>query len=139
MSDVSGSCHVPARPGIVSWSVDGVDDPNGMSELQEQAITSIASTKDKKVINTFLLRFMAFSFVNDNEGPLILLYNFTENLSGNFFSFLSCYFFHPSHLPIHQADLDAMRMHGRTGQDILDDALGELAGGLVLFQDDADT
>jgi hypothetical protein len=34
----------------------------GMSELQEQAITSMASTNAKTVNNTFLLGFMPYSF-----------------------------------------------------------------------------
>jgi hypothetical protein len=45
-----------------SWFCGGV--VVGMIELHEQAITTIASTKDKTVIRTFLLGFMTFSFVN---------------------------------------------------------------------------
>jgi len=47
-SFVSGASHFPVRPGIGSTPLD----PDGMSELHEQAITTIASTKDKRVINT---------------------------------------------------------------------------------------
>jgi hypothetical protein len=63
VSNVDGSCQVPARPGSVSWLLDCGVDPVGMSELHEQAITSIARTKDKTVNKTFLLGFKTFSFV----------------------------------------------------------------------------
>ena len=43
--------------------------------------------------------------------------------------------FHPPHLPVHQTDLDAVRVIGRLGKDVLDDTLGEFAGSLILFQD----
>jgi hypothetical protein len=42
----------------------------------------------------------------------------------------------PPNLPAHQTDLDAVRMGGRVGQDILNNALGQFAAGLVLLQDD---
>jgi hypothetical protein len=44
--------------------------------------------------------------------------------------------FDSSHLPIHQADLDAVRMIWRLGENILDDAFGQFACALILFQDD---
>ena len=40
------------------------------------------------------------------------------------------------HLSILQADLDAVRVGRRAGQDILHDAFGELAGRLILLEDD---
>ena len=68
----------------------------------------------------------------------MLLYNIFGEFNHSIYSHLSYYIFHPSHLPIHQADLDAVRVDGRAGQNIFDDALGQLAGRLVLFQDNAD-
>src|SRR5690349_13983797 len=45
-------------------------------------------------------------------------------------------FLDAAHLPILQSDLDPVWMGGRLCQDILDDALGEFAGALILFEDD---
>ena len=42
--------------------------------------------------------------------------------------------FHPPHLPIRQADLDPMWMIRGFGENILDDAFGQFAGTLILFQ-----
>jgi hypothetical protein len=54
---------------------DGV----GIIEPHEHAITSIASTKDKKATNTFLLGFMTFSFQN-KEGILgVIVQHLREN------------------------------------------------------------
>jgi hypothetical protein len=53
-----------------------------------------------------------------------------------FISLLLNDLFDPSHLPIHQADLDAVRMIWRLGENILDDAFGQFACALILFQDD---
>jgi hypothetical protein len=89
MSDVSGSFHVPARPGIVSWLFGGGVDTVGMSELHEQAITSIASTKDKKVINTFLFGFMTFSFLKKVMDSWCYCTIFAENIYSQFFSHFS--------------------------------------------------
>jgi len=60
---------------MASWPVDGVDDPIGMSELQEQAITSMANPNDRKVINTFLVGFIILSFVKKKSLASELLYN----------------------------------------------------------------
>src|SRR5215210_4933988 len=45
---------------------------------------------------------------------------------------------HPPDRPARQAHLDPVRMSGRGGQDLLDDAPGPLAGRLVLLEDDLD-
>jgi len=45
------------------------------------------------------------------------------------------YLFYPPHLPVLQADLYAVRVRCRAGEDIFDDALGELAGWLILLED----
>jgi len=45
-------------------------------------------------------------------------------------------FLDASNLSAHQADLDAVRMSRRVGKDIFDDAFGQFAGGLILFQND---
>ena len=45
-------------------------------------------------------------------------------------------FFDASHLSAFQTHLDAVRMLRRFGKDLFDDTLGQLAGALVLFQDD---
>lgn len=41
-----------------------------------------------------------------------------------------------SHLPIHEADFDAVWVIGRFSENVLDDALGQFAGTLILLQDD---
>jgi len=46
--------------------------------------------------------------------------------------------FDSSHFPALQTDFDAMRMIRGLGKDILDDAFRQLAGALILFQDDQD-
>jgi len=45
-------------------------------------------------------------------------------------------YFDPAHLSISQPDLNAMGMIGRFGENILDNAPGQFAGALVLFQHD---
>src|SRR5882724_3913641 len=45
---------------------------------------------------------------------------------------------HPSHLAIGEADLDAVRVAGRGGEDVPHDPPGTLAGPLILFEDDLD-
>jgi hypothetical protein len=47
--------------------------------------------------------------------------------------------FHASHLPILQTDFDAMRVMRGFGKDIFDNASGQFAGALILFQDDQDS
>ena len=42
----------------------------------------------------------------------------------------------PAYLAVFEADLDAVRMGGRLGQELSDDAFRERACALVLFQDD---
>ena len=49
------------------------------------------------------------------------------------------YFLHPPHFTAHQSHLDAVRMRGAFGEDVTDDAVGETARVLILFQDDGDT
>ena len=44
----------------------------------------------------------------------------------------------PPHFAAEEPHLDAMRMRGAFGEDVADDAVGETAGVLVLFQDDGD-
>ena len=46
--------------------------------------------------------------------------------------------FHAPDLPALQTDLDAVRMIRGLGEDVLDDAFRQLAGALILFQDDQD-
>ena len=48
------------------------------------------------------------------------------------------YLFHTPNPAIHQADLDAMRMRGRMGQEVFDHAFSQLSGRLVLLQDNPD-
>ena len=43
----------------------------------------------------------------------------------------------PTHLPIIQSDLDTVWMKAGSGQDLFDNAAGQLAGLLVLLQHDA--
>jgi len=45
---------------------------------------------------------------------------------------------HAPDQPALQADLDAVWVRGRIGQDRLDDALGQLSAGLILFLNNAD-
>jgi hypothetical protein len=52
---------VPARPGIASPLLVGVDNKLGVSVLHEHAIIAMATTKIKTVNNTFLLGLMIFS------------------------------------------------------------------------------
>ena len=46
--------------------------------------------------------------------------------------------FYPPYFAAHQPHLDAVRMHGAFGEDIADDAVGQTAGVLILFQNDGD-
>jgi hypothetical protein len=48
-------------------------------EMHEHAITSITSTKDKKVKNTFLLGFMTFSFQKKEWILLVIVQHLREN------------------------------------------------------------
>jgi len=68
----------------------------------------------------------------------MLLYIIRDDFYTGILWYLSNNFFNPAHLPVNEADLNAMRVGGRTGQDILQDALGQPASLLVLFQDDPD-
>ena len=45
---------------------------------------------------------------------------------------------HPSDLAVFQADLDSPGMVRGSGEDVLHDAVGQLAGALVLLRHDAD-
>ena len=45
-------------------------------------------------------------------------------------------FFYSANLPICKADFDAVRVVGRTGENIFDDAFGQFACTLILFEDD---
>jgi YgiT-type zinc finger domain-containing protein len=47
-------------------------------------------------------------------------------------------FFYPPNCAAGQAHFDAMRMGGGVGQEVFDHALGQFAGGLVLFEYDTD-
>ena len=53
------------------------------------------------------------------------------------YDFLTNDLFHPPDLPIHQADLDAVRVGGRIGQNVFDDPFNKFAAGLVLFAHNA--
>ena len=44
--------------------------------------------------------------------------------------------FDSSHLPIGQANLDAVGMSGRSGQNVFDETPGQFAAALVFFQND---
>ena len=43
---------------------------------------------------------------------------------------------HAANLPIHQPDLDAVRMGGRVGEDVLDDAGCSFSGSLIGLEHD---
>jgi hypothetical protein len=47
-------------------------------------------------------------------------------------------FLNPAYLPIIQSDLDSVGMKAGSGQDFFDNATGQLAGLLILFQHDED-
>jgi hypothetical protein len=46
-------------------------------------------------------------------------------------------FLHTAHRAVGETDLDAMRVIGRIGEDVLDDSLGKFPRTLILLQDDA--